>query len=49
MEFVRLLNAPVTVLNEGSVMARGSLEQVQADPKVVEAYLGRGGTRNAKG
>ncbi len=45
MEFVRLLNAPVTVLNEGSVMAQGTLDQVQADPRVVEAYLGRGGTR----
>jgi urea transport system ATP-binding protein len=45
MEFVRLLNAPVTVLNEGSVMAHGTLDQVQADPRVVEAYLGRGGTR----
>ncbi len=45
MEFVRLLNAPVTVLNEGSVMAHGTLDEVQADPRVVEAYLGRGGTR----
>jgi urea transport system ATP-binding protein len=41
MDFVRLLNAPVTVLNEGLIMAQGSMEEVQADEKVVEAYLGR--------
>jgi len=45
MDFVRLLGAPVTVLNEGKVMAQGTIDQVQADPKVVEAYLGRGGSR----
>jgi urea transport system ATP-binding protein len=43
MEFVRLLNAPVVVLNEGLIMASGSMEEVQADERVVEAYLGRGG------
>ncbi|MFP6753407.1 MAG: urea ABC transporter ATP-binding protein UrtD, partial [Pirellulaceae bacterium] len=42
MEFVRLLNAPVVVLNEGLIMASGSMEEVQADERVVEAYLGRG-------
>jgi urea transport system ATP-binding protein len=47
MEFVRLLGAPVTVLNEGKVMARGSIDEVQADPRVIEAYLGRGGTRRS--
>jgi len=41
MEFVRLLNAPVVVLNEGLIMASGSMEEVQADERVVEAYLGR--------
>ncbi|MEO2010723.1 MAG: urea ABC transporter permease subunit UrtC [Pirellulaceae bacterium] len=41
MEFVRLLNAPVTVLNEGKVMAQGSLEELQSNPEVIEAYLGR--------
>jgi urea transport system ATP-binding protein len=49
MEFVRLLAAPVTVLNEGKVMARGTIDEVQADPRVVEAYLGRGGSRQPKG
>ena len=31
----------VTVLHEGSVLAEGSLADVQANEKVVEVYLGR--------
>jgi len=41
MEFVRLLNSKVTVLNEGKIMAYGSMEEVQKNPEVIEAYLGR--------
>ena len=41
MEFVRDLGARVTVLHEGSVLAEGSLDQVQNDQRVIEVYLGR--------
>jgi urea transport system ATP-binding protein len=41
MEFVRELDVRVTVLHEGSVLAEGSLDQVSADQRVIEVYLGR--------
>ena len=41
MEFVRQLARRVTVLHQGSVLCEGSVEQVQADPRVLEVYLGR--------
>jgi urea transport system ATP-binding protein len=41
MEFVRALDCRVTVLHEGSVLAEGSLDRVQADQQVIEVYLGR--------
>ena len=41
MEFVRSLESKVTVLHEGSVLAEGSLDRVQADERVIEVYLGR--------
>ncbi len=31
----------VTVLHEGSVLAQGTMQQVQADERVIEVYLGR--------
>ena len=40
MDFVRALNSRVTVLHQGSVLAEGSMDQVQSNPKVVEVYLG---------
>jgi urea transport system ATP-binding protein len=40
MDFVRSIARTVTVLHEGHVLAEGSIDQVQADPKVVEVYLG---------
>ena len=41
MEFVRRLGVKVTVLHEGSVLAEGSIEEVSANARVVEVYLGR--------
>ena len=41
MTFVRALGVKVTVLHEGSVLAEGTLDQVSADPRVIEVYLGR--------
>jgi urea transport system ATP-binding protein len=41
MDFVARLGGKVTVLDEGAVLAEGTLEAVQADPRVVEVYLGR--------
>ena len=41
MSFVEALGGKVTVLHEGSVLAEGSLAKVQADPRVIEVYLGR--------
>jgi urea transport system ATP-binding protein len=41
MEFVRRLGVRVTCLHEGSVLAEGSLDQVSANERVIEVYLGR--------
>ena len=40
MEFVRSIARRVTVLHEGKVLADGPMAQIQADPRVVEVYLG---------
>ena len=40
MEFVRKIAHKVTVLHQGKVIAEGSMDKVQADPRVVEVYLG---------
>lgn len=41
MEFIRDLGAPVTVLHQGQLLTEGTLEEVKADPKVIEVYLGQ--------
>jgi urea transport system ATP-binding protein len=41
MEFIARLGGKVTVLDEGAVLAEGTLQAVQGDPRVVEVYLGR--------
>jgi urea transport system ATP-binding protein len=35
------LDGKVTVLHEGSVLAEGTMQQVQSDERVIEVYLGR--------
>ncbi|MEU0545714.1 urea ABC transporter ATP-binding protein UrtD [Nocardia sp. NPDC005978] len=40
MDFMRAFATSVTVLAGGKVLSEGTVEQVQADPKVQEVYLG---------
>ena len=40
MDFVRSIARTVTVLHQGSVLAEGTMDEVQNDKKVVEVYLG---------
>lgn len=40
MEFIRSIARRVTVLHQGSVLAEGSMDNIQSDPKVIEVYLG---------
>jgi len=41
MGFIRTISEIVTVLCDGAVLAQGTLDQVQADERVIEVYLGR--------
>ena len=41
MTFVRDLGVKVTCLHEGTVIAEGSIDQVSANQRVIEVYLGR--------
>jgi len=41
MAFIKAIAETVTVLCDGAVLAQGPLSQVQADPHVIEVYLGR--------
>jgi urea transport system ATP-binding protein len=41
MDFIARIARTVTVLHEGSVLAEGPMDVVQADPRVIEVYLGR--------
>ena len=41
MDFVTRIARKVTVLHEGSVLAEGTMDTVQNDPRVIEVYLGR--------
>ena len=40
MDFVRSIANKVSVLHQGSILAEGTMDQVQNDPRVIEVYLG---------
>ena len=40
MAFVRSIARDVTVLHQGSVLAEGTMDEVQNNPEVIEVYLG---------
>ncbi len=40
MEFVRSIAREVTVLHRGTVLAEGTMDEIQANPDVIEVYLG---------
>lgn len=41
MEFVRQLDCPATMLHQGSILVSGSLDELRADERVLDIYLGR--------
>ena len=47
MEFIRRLESPVTVLHQGHVLCEGTMDQVQADQRVIDVYLGNTEEDNA--
>jgi urea transport system ATP-binding protein len=40
MAFVKMIAHKVTVLHQGRMLAEGTMEEVQADEKVIDVYLG---------
>jgi len=40
MNFVREIAHKVTVMHQGKLLAEGSMDEVQANEKVIEVYLG---------
>ncbi|MFI5446898.1 urea ABC transporter ATP-binding protein UrtD [Polaromonas sp. UC242_47] len=40
MDFVKRIADKVTVMHQGKILAEGSMEKVQADPRVIDVYLG---------
>lgn len=41
MEFLRALDAPVTMFHQGKVFAEGTIEELRNDDRVLDTYLGR--------
>ncbi|MFP7673103.1 ABC transporter ATP-binding protein [Marivita sp. S0852] len=42
MDFIGRLCDPVIVMAEGKVLSKGTIDQIKADERVIEAYLGTG-------
>ncbi|MBB5393414.1 MULTISPECIES: urea ABC transporter ATP-binding protein UrtD [unclassified Herbaspirillum] len=40
MDFVKSIAHKVTVLHQGKILAEGSMDKVQSDPRVIDVYLG---------
>jgi urea transport system ATP-binding protein len=40
MEFVKRIAHKVTVMHQGKILAEGTMDKVQNDPKVIDVYLG---------
>ncbi len=40
MDFVKRIAHKVTVMHQGKILAEGPMEKVQADPRVIDVYLG---------
>lgn len=40
MDFVKQIAHKVTVMHQGKILAEGTMETVQTDPKVIDVYLG---------
>jgi urea transport system ATP-binding protein len=40
MDFVKQIAHKVTVMHQGKILAEGSMDKVQNDPKVIDVYLG---------
>ena len=48
MEFIRQLDAPVTMFHQGAVLTSGTIAELRADERVLDAYLGRGAASHAQ-
>lgn len=40
MEFVRRIAHKVTVMHQGRILAEGTMDKIQSNPKVIDVYLG---------
>ena len=48
IDFISRLCQPVIVMAEGRLLTQGSPDEVKADQRVIDSYLGRGRKRGAR-